>query len=146
MNTPPIDPELLARLLHGTLTPSEWESVRATLSEQTIRDILDADARLHAIMHAIVPSTSDPANVQRIMTAVMDAPAPNRTFLRVIRLAPYLGAAVFLVGIVGMLATVSVTSDTQTAFELPHIDASQALWAMAVAVVLGVGVWRMESA
>lgn len=146
MNISPIDPEHLARMLGGTLTSSEWERLRATISEQTIREILDEDARLRSIMHSIASSKSNPENVQRIMTVVMNATAPNSTLVRVTKLVPYLGVALSLLGIIGVLFTGYVAPPTELNVRIPTLDHEHALWAVAAVVLFGVGVWHMESA
>lgn len=146
MNISPIDPELLARMLDGTLTSSEWERVHAAMSEQTIHDILDEDARLRSIMRSIASSESNPEHVQRIMTVVMNAPAPNSTLVRVTKLVPYLGVAIALLGIIGVLLTGYVAPPTELNVRIPTLDPEHALWAVAAVVLFGVGVWHMESA
>ncbi len=146
MSTPFMNPDLLARLLEGSLTPSEWDTVRATYDETEISDILQSDARLRSTLHTVLPGTSNHNNVHRIMAMVLEAPAPKRRVFRMIRVAPYLGAAMCLIGIIGAMSAVSATANFDVVFALPSINVSHTLWAVAAIVLFGAGVWRMESA
>ncbi len=146
MNIDSINPELLARMLDGTLTSSEWEHVRATISEQAIREILDEDARLRTIMRSIASSESNPEHVEHIMTAVLEATAPNRMLVRLTKLVPYLGVGVFLMGVIGVFFSGYVSPQPELRVSVPSLDQVHVLWAFAAVVLFGVGVWRMESA
>lgn len=146
MKTGTYDPELHARIIDGTLTAEEWELVRAIISEQTIREILDQDARLRSIMHSIASSESNPVHVQQIMTAVMGFVPRSRTFIRVTELIPYIGVALFLAGIGGVFVMGYVPILPELNISIPALDHVHATWVFAAVILFGAIVWRTESA
>ncbi len=146
MNAPFIHPDILARLLDGTLSPDEWEALRASVGEDTIRTILDGDRRLRDAMARVSPDHADADETARIMRTLQTVPAPNREFLRLMRYAPLIGVAVLLVGSVGMFLTIGIGTDGFGSVEIPAVDTPTMLWSMVVITLLGIGVWRMESA
>lgn len=138
--------ELLAKLLDGSLTPSEWTEARSIWGDEAIRTMLSGDKRLRNVYQQLSGSDSPRDLTSAIMTRVAHAPAPNRALFWILKYGGLLGTMIFLLGLTTVLIAFSDVGIPTLTFTAPSIDGTLALWGLPVVILIGVGIWRMETA
>ena len=144
-NTPEHN-ELLAKLLDGSLKPDEWARARTLWGEAQLRDMLSGEQRLRELYQATENSAASQDLTSAIMNRVALAPAPNRALFWILKYGGLLGTAIFLLGLSTVMIAFSGSSPVSFTFTAPDIDGTIALWGIPVMILIGVGIWRMETA
>lgn len=138
--------ELLSKLLDGSLTPSEWAEAQSLWGDETLRLMLSGEQRLRESYQHMLYQAPQPDMISTIMSRVENAPAPNRSLIWILRYGGLLGAVIFAVGLSVVFVAFSDSASTSFTFSAPELDGSWALWGLPVVILIGVGIWRMETA
>lgn len=137
---------LIAKLLDGSLTPSEWSEAQTLWGDDALRTMLSGDKRLRNAYQQMSGSGSPRDLTSMIMTRVAQAPAPNRALFWILKYGGLLGTLIFVLGLTTVLMTFSDAGAPSFTLTPPDIDGTVALWGLPVVILIGVGIWRMETA
>lgn len=138
--------ELLSKLLDGSLTPSEWAEAQSLWGDETLRLMLSGEQRLRESYQHMLYQAPQPDMISTIMSRVENVPAPNRSLIWILKYGGLLGAVIFAVGLSVVFVAFSDSASTPFTFSAPELDGSWALWGLPVVILIGVGIWRMETA
>jgi len=116
------------------------------LSNEILDSIGEGDARLGQIYRhamAVHPSLDHTA---LIMKAVAESQPPNRFLMWVLAYGSYIGVGIFLICIVPLLLFLPVPNIHVDSFSIATPKESIPLWTVVTVTILGLGIWRMETA
>lgn len=138
--------ELLAKLLDGSLTPSEWKEAQEVWGDETLRMMLAGEQKLRFAYQHMSTQMNHPDMISSIMHRVETAPAPNRALLWILKYGGLIGTFIFVLGLSTVLVVFSDSASPTFTFTAPTVDSTLALWGLPVMILIGVGIWRMETA
>ncbi|MCX6139864.1 MAG: hypothetical protein NTX15_03385 [Candidatus Kapabacteria bacterium] len=138
--------ELFAKLLDGSLTPSEWAEAQTRWGDESLRKMLAGEQRLREAYRRMSQEATSPDMVSIVMNRVAGSPAPNRTLLWVLKYGGLVGLAIFVMGLTATCAFFYTSGSVSFTFTVPVQDGYGSLWGLPILVLIGVGIWRMETA